>query len=388
MEIKHGLVSADSHIGLDRDAFQRRMSATKWGDRIPQVVEVEEHGRWVDRWSVYGQVAGGSEGGGVFNCPALMPGWPETNANPQRWEEVPRRAYDPLARLEALDADGVDGEVLFPNNPGQFFFQWGDADFELDCVRAYNDAAAEWRRLSNRYAPLALLPFLSEPAVIVAEIERAAEMGHRGVNTLAEPSLLSRALPHFSDPHWYPVWDACEELELPVHIHASAGMGQLVAVPRWSGFSPHQYHSAFTIPCGAWPAQLIPNLIFSGIADRFPRLKWVFAETGIGSLTYVLDACDHEWEARHLWTEGLPTRPSEIVHRQMHVNFWYEVAGIEERHRIGIDNIMWESDFPHVASTYPRSWGFVEHCLAGVPDAERTKLLYENAVRLYRLGEP
>ena len=57
----------------------------------------------------------------------------------------------------------------------------------------------------------------------------------------------------------------------------------------------------------------------------------------------------------------------------------------EERHRIGIDNIMWESDFPHVASTYPRSWAFVEHCLPGVPEPERKKLLYENAMRLYRL---
>jgi predicted TIM-barrel fold metal-dependent hydrolase len=362
------------------------MSPAKWGERIPQVIEVEQDGRRVDRWAVYGSVAGGAEGGGVFNCPALMPGWPAVNANPQRWEEVPRRAYDPLERLQALDSDGVDAEILFPNNPGASFFQVGDADFELDCVRAYNDAAAEWRQLSDRYAPLLILPFLSDPAVIVSEIERAVGLGHRGVNTLAEPSLLSPRLPHFADRHWYQIWDACEQLGLPVHIHASAGMGNIVCVPRWEGYTAHQHHSAFTIPCGAWPAQLIPAIIFSGIADRFPRLQWVFAETGIGSLSYVLDACDHEWECRQLWREGLPTRPSEIVHRQMHVNFWYEVAGLEERHRIGINNIMWESDFPHVASTYPRSWSFVEHCLRGVPEPERKSLLYENAMHLYRLG--
>ncbi|MBM2812141.1 MAG: Amidohydrolase, partial [Chloroflexi bacterium] len=327
----------------------------------------------------------GAEGGGVFNCPALMDGWPEENANPQRWDEVPRRAYDPIERLEALDSDGVDAEVLFPNNPGASFFQSGDPEFELDCVRAYNDAAGEWRAISDRYAPLVMLPFLSEPRVITAEIERAVKMGHRGVNTLAEPSSLSALLPHFSDRHWYPIWEACEQMGIPVHIHASAGMGQVVGVPRWAGFTPHQHHSAFTIPCGAWPAQLIPNLIFSGIADRFPRLQWVFAETGIGSVNYVVAACDHEWEARHLWTEGLATRPSEIVHRQMHVNFWYEVAGIAERGRIGVENIMWESDFPHVASTYPRSRAFVEHCLEGVQEPDRSKMLYENAMRLYKL---
>ena len=385
MQIKYGLISADSHVGLDRDAFTRRMSARTWGDRIPQVVEVEHDGQRLDRWSVYGQVMGGVEGGGVFNCPALMPGWPDENRQPQRWDEVPRRAYDPLERLEALDSDGVDGEVLFPNNPGGTFFRWEDSDFELDCVRAHNDAVAEWRQLSDRYVPLVILPFLSDPRVIVKEIERSVAAGHRGVNTLAGPSLMSKRLPHFSDAHWYPIWDVCEQLEVPVHVHAAAGMSAEVGVPRWSGYSQHQQHSAFTIPAGAWPAQIIPNIIFSGIADRFPGLKWVFAETGVGTLSYVLAACDHEWERRHLWTEGILTRPSDIVHRQMHVNFWYERAAIEQRHAIGIDNLMWESDFPHVASTYPRSWEFVERCVQGVPEPERKKLLYENAMRIYRL---
>lgn len=385
MQIKHGLISADSHIGLDRDAFTRRMSQTKWGDRIPQVIEVEQTGRPVHRWSVYGAVAGGGEGGGVFNCPALMEGWPEKSVYPQRWEEVPRRAYDPLERLEALDEDGVDAEVLFPNNPASTFFQWNDAEFELDCVRAYNDAVAEWRQLSDRYAPLATLPFLSDPQTIVAEVERAVATGHRGVNMVGGPSLMSDRLPHFCDRHWYPIWDACQQLEIPVHVHAAAGMGQLVGVPRWSGFTPHQHHSSFTIPCGAWPAQIIPTLVFSGMADDFPRLKWVFAETGVGSINYVIAGCDHEWEQRHLWTAGLPTRPSEIIRRQMYIDFWYEAAGIEERHNFGVDNIMWESDFPHVTSTYPRSWKFVEHSLQGVPESEAKKLLYQNAVRVYRL---
>jgi predicted TIM-barrel fold metal-dependent hydrolase len=67
------------------------------------------------------------------------------------------------------------------------------------------------------------------------------------------------------------------------------------------------------------------------------------------------------------------------------VNFWYEQAGINLRHQIGIDNIMWESDYPHIASTYPESWSFVERSLAGVPQNERRKLQYENAQALYRL---
>jgi predicted TIM-barrel fold metal-dependent hydrolase len=109
----------------------------------------------------------------------------------------------------------------------------------------------------------------------------------------------------------------------------------------------------------------------------------VFAEAGIGGLNYVLAACDHEWVCRHLWTEGIATRPSETLRRQMYVNFWFETEGIKLRHHIGIDNIMWESDFPHVASFYPRSWESIERVVDGVPPEDRRKLLYENALRVY-----
>jgi predicted TIM-barrel fold metal-dependent hydrolase len=121
------------------------------------------------------------------------------------------------------------------------------------------------------------------------------------------------------------------------------------------------------------------------MTQRFSRLKIVFAEAGIGGLNYVLAACDHEWESRRLWSEGLDTRPSDIVRRQVYVNFWFEAEGIKLRHDIGIENIMWESDFPHVASYYPRSWQEVNRVLAGVPPEDRRKLLYENAIRLYRI---
>ena len=133
------------------------------------------------------------------------------------------------------------------------------------------------------------------------------------------------------------------------------------------------------------PAQFIPNLIFSGLLDRFPGTKWVCAETGLGWVNYILEGCDHEWERRHLWTDGVVTRPSELFRRQVYVDFWYEEAGIQQRHFIGMDNIMWESDYPHSTSTYPESWKFVERSLQGVPQDEKDRLLYGNAMRVYRL---
>src|SRR6266571_4752849 len=356
MEIKYGLISADSHVVLDKDAFLRHMSRERWGDRIPHIIEVREseargsgwetrpqsaldvtedraHDRLMHQWVVNGQPAGR-----IANCPAVMND-PDRKTQPNRWEEVPPKAYDPLERLEALDSDGVDAEVLFFNDPGRGqFFQFGyDPEFELACVQAHNDALAEWREVSDRFVPLALIPYLSPIETTVAEVQRAANKGHRGVTLLAEPSTIVKGMKHhFNDPYWYPLWDACQNLELPIHIHESGGLGGRLGMPRWNGYSPNQFHSFLTVPTAAIVAQVVPSIIFSGVLDRFPGLKVVCAETGIGWVNYVREGCDYEWERRRLWNEGVRTRPSELLRRHVYVDFWYETANIPLRHEIGI----------------------------------------------------
>src|SRR5438105_776881 len=215
MQLKFGLISADSHVAFDRVAFTSRMSSTKWGDKIPHVASQERDGEIVDGWAVYG----GPPEGQVCNCPAVMgdpfPHWP------LRWEAVPPTAYDPQQRLTALDIDGVDAEVLFPNPPGALFYSYGDADFELDTVQAYNDALSDWACVSDRYLPLAAVPWLQPGSEIAREIERAVEAGHRGVNVMGK---MPKGLPHLVDPSWDPMWAVCEELNVPVHFHGSAGL--------------------------------------------------------------------------------------------------------------------------------------------------------------------
>ncbi len=383
MEIKFGLFSCDSHAQLDRDAWTKRMSKTKWGERIPQIVEVEEGGQAVEHWMINGKI----RSGWVCNCPAAMEGGVERGYYPLRWEEVPRIVFDPASRLKALDQDRVDGEVLYPNTPvASFAFLQSDADYELACVRAHNDALAEWRGISDRYVPIAMIPYMSDIDVIVGEVERSVKLGHRGVVMLAEPSLTKGGLKRMNDPFWEPLWACCQELGVPMHWHGSAGLAEQLSLPKWKGFTNREFHTVSTSRLCATTTQLIPNLIFSGILDRYPRLKWVCAETGFGWASYVLEACDHEWHQRRLWKEGVTTRPSEVFRRQIYVDFWYEKAGIELRELVGIENIMWESDYPHIASTYPKSWSFVEKSLDGVPAGERKLLCYGNALRLYGMA--
>lgn len=393
MEIKHGLISCDDHCQLDADNWTSRMSKAKWGDSIPQLWPTQDPAHFaidwgeedVWRWFINGKMIGNR---GVSNCATVMidDKWGEAGKLrmyfPQRWSDVPDYVYKPIERLKALDYDGIDASVLFFNDPvqGGKCFE-GSPEFELEVVQAYNDGVAEWVAASDRYIALTMIPYLSGIENTVAEVERATKMGHKGINMEAEPSTSHKSLPHFNDPYWDPLWSACQDLGVAVHWHAGAGVG--LEMERWKGYNFNEA-GAMGRPSGfSTPAQYIPNALFSGVMERYPDLLWVTAEAGLGWVNYVLEGCDHEWERRRLWTSGLMRRPSEVFKKQMAVAFWHEAAGIEQRHQIGLENIVWEADYPHPTATYPDSWAYVDMCLSGVPKDEKNKLLYENACRIY-----
>jgi predicted TIM-barrel fold metal-dependent hydrolase len=377
LEVKYGLMSCDSHAQLGRDAFTSRMSAARWGDLIPQVVEVEEDGEKVDRWLLDGKVLPGA----VANCPALMH---SRQYYPKRWEEVPAMAYVPAERLKALDEDRVDAEVLFPNTPVQGgTFPVADPELELACVEAYNDAMAEYAQTSDRYVPLALIPYRGPIEVVTAQVERAVRAGHGGIMMVAAPEKVKGSKP-ITDRYWDPLWATCQELGVPVNWHASASAG--IGLPRWKGYDEREAHTASTGHNYMGPCQILPALLFTGLFERFPGLNWVLAETGAGWLSHLLEQCDHEWERMHLWTEGIETRPSDVFRRQVYVDFWFERSGMDLRDIIGVDRIMWESDLPHITTTYPESWTYVEHSVAGLPQDAREKVLYRNMMNLYKLA--
>src|SRR5262249_15610992 len=130
---------------------------------------------------------------------------------------------------------------------------------------------------------------------------------------------------------------------------------------------------------------LIINILFSGVLDRFPRLKLITVESGIGWIPYVLELCDHEYERLRVADEGLMVKPSENFRRHIWANFWFEHIGIANRYHIGVENIIYETDFPHPTTTWPNSKRCREESLADVPPEERQLMLLENAIKLYQL---
>ena len=213
----------------------------------------------------------------------------------------------------------------------------------------------------------------------VAEVTRAVKRGHRAVVWHGAPEALG--FPHFNEAYWDPFYAACQDLDIPICLHIGSGN----RLTPWEGYAQYTAKALGSAAAIASNTQVLANLLYSGVLERFPKLKVMSVESGLGWIPYVLETLDHEYECLECWKDGMKQKPSFFFHRQVYVNFWYEHVGIEIRRHIGVERILWETDFPHTTSTYPNSKAMRESCLQGVPEQEQRAMLVDNAVRLFRL---
>lgn len=376
MDLKFGLVSVDDHVQEHPEVWTRRMSSSKWGNRIPHVEQTSDG---TEYWVVDGQKLPLN---GVAAVGAAMP---DRTESPQRWEEVPAMAYVPAERLRAMDADGVDYSVLYPTVAGlagETFGRITDAELEQACVQAYNDwLIEEWTHTSDRFVPQCIVPIFPIEAT-VKEIRRAVDKGHKGVIFPGVPMHL-RDVPHINEPDYDPLWDVCQELQVPICFHA--GSSRQIQFPAYQDLSPKLAEALGALTRPVSSVQLVANFLYSRILMRYPNLKVVFAESSLGWGVYELETADHQFERQRLHQEGYDMKPSEMFHRQCYLTGWYDQEPIRGRHHIGVNNIMWSTNFPLATSTWPSTRDYVARSFQGVPEGERDKMLWGNAVQLYRL---
>ncbi|HTE85757.1 MAG TPA: amidohydrolase family protein, partial [Dehalococcoidia bacterium] len=294
-------------------------------------------------------------------------------------------ASEPAERLKAMDVDGVDYSVLYPTVAGvagETFGRITDPDLELACVRAYNDwLVEEWAGASTRFVPQCIVPLAPIDAA-AKEIERAVAKGHRGVVYPATPMML-RDVPHINEPDYDPIWATCQDLDVPVCFHA--GASKAIQFPAYAGFSPGLAAAMEAITRPASSVLIVANFLYSRILTRFPKLKVVFAETSLAWGAYELELADHQFERQRLHSEGYELMPSELFRRQCYYTGWFDRTGVDTRRYIGVDNILWSSNFPLATSTWPNSRDVIARCFAGVPDNERKQMLWGNAAKLYHV---
>ena len=376
MEINYGIISADDHVQEPFDLWTTRLPKPAWGDRIPHLEEKRD-GSQV--WVVDGTTLTMR---GVASVGAIMP---DRNLEPQRWDEVPPSAYKPLERLGAMDADGVDYQVLYPTVAGvsgEIVGAINDAELELECVQAYNDWIIEdWAGCSPRFVAQCLIP-ISSPAAAAAEARRSVAKGHKGIVMPATPWNL-KDVPHINDPSWDSLWQACQELDVPICFHS--GSSSKVRLQAWKGFTPNLAAAMDGISGPVSSVPILANLLFSQILTRFPNLRFVFAEASLAWGAYLLETADHQFERQRLHSEGYELKPSEIFGRNCYMTGWYDRAGLIVRKYLGVENILWESNFPQANSTWPNTRDFVQRSFANIPTADRSKILVDNAAKLYKL---
>lgn len=325
--------------------------------------------------------AGPCGGGHSARTGALMT---DRNREPSRWDQVPPQAFSPSERLKLMDESGIDCSVLYPTVAGlagDAFGRLEDPELELACVQAYNDwLIEEWAATSERFVPQCIVPIWAVQAT-VAEIQRAVANGHRGVVFPSLPMNL-RGVPHVSGPEYDPVWEVCEELNVPVCLHAGASP-ELQYTP-YSGLAPALTEALDAVTRPVSSVFVISLYSFSKVLLRHPRLKVILAESALSWGMLYLEWADHQFEHDGLASEGYELKPSEMFHRQCCFTSWFDKVAPFVQY-VGAEHILWSTNIPLTTSTWPRTQETIQQCFQGVSVETREKVLWKNAASLYQL---
>ena len=289
-------------------------------------------------------------------------------------------------RVAMMDQLGVRAQIVFPNVVGfggQNFFRISDLDLRMSIVQIWNDAMADMQRESGgRMLGMGLLPWWDIDST-VAEIKRIAGLGLHGVITNADPQ--NQGLPDLGESYWDPMWQHLQDLNLPINFHCGASATQRTynGGSPWPSMTPNSKLAVGSAMLQMGNARIVANMIFSGVCERFPRLKVVSVESGIGWLPFMLEALDYHADENA--ADGLTMRPSDYFRRQMYACFWFEKGPglIEAIERIGEDNCMFETDFPHPTCLFPEPLRSTAPTFKNVDLSLRRKVFSENAARVY-----
>ena len=380
------VIDVDAHITEPDDLWTKRAPAA-YAERVPRVIDVDG----APMWSIDGVLLGRAGGGSVIKGDLVK----QPGTEFMRWPHGVSHAsaYDMEARVEVMDQLGLYAQILYPNAGGfgsQKFADVKDVELRRLCASIYNEAMIEIQETSGgRLMPMALLPWWDIDGS-VAEAHRAAAAGFHGITMCSDPQ--NRGLPDLGERVWDPLWEVLSEDQLSVNFHIGASQSSMT----WFGDSPWpSLDDERKLALGSSMmylsnARVIANIIYSGVLERFPDLKIVSVESGIGWIPFFLEALDYQrLESMPHAFDYLTMQPSDYFRRQIYGCFWFETASIPlVIDSIGVDNIMFETDYPHPTCLYPDPLERVAKALEGLSAESQRKLLQDNAAELYHVSLP
>ena len=297
----------------------------------------------------------------------------------QRVKNTRPGAWDPKARMADQELDNITAEVIYPGLFGLQFFNVEDAEYQRECMRVYNDWLSEFCAAApQRLLGAGLLPFAGPVEWAMEEARRVAK---KGLRTLLIPAEVRGRM--YAAPEYEKLWSALEELNLPVGTHAGTGTGEaLSAKVKRLGLG-----MAVTDSKIMQPMRALADLIWAGVPQRHPKLRFVIVEGGIGWIASLLRFMDHWWsDHRHWMQPHLDESPGTYFRRQFWATFEDDRPGLLTRELLGVDRLMWGSDYPHTEGTFPKSREQIEQDFAGIPQREVRAMVANNAARLYGVG--
>lgn len=375
---RYRIVSADAHV-LEPTHIWDEWLPAQHRAKAPKLVKDAEGG---DAWLFAG--AAEPDPIGLVTTPGLP--WDQFRWTGVTYDEARPGCYDGAARLADMDVDGVDAEILFPPQRTIGHFLGDDDDeFVRAGVDAYNRFLWEEFCAPDRSRLVGMAQIGSTGVDDAVEtLRKARATGFKGVVISCWPSG-GDAVSDADDAFWA----AAADEAMPVCIHINL-IGRATR-QRARGSASRITAGAKAVGGLSGVFGVVPNiigqLIFTGVFERFPALHVSMIETGVGWIAHFLEQMDDRYWRNRSWGEiPLSEPPSFYWRRNMSATFITDRWGIATRHGVGVDTIMWSTDYPHHGNDWPYSRKAIDDTMGGIPADERDRIVAGNAVRIFGLA--
>lgn len=376
------IVDCDTHFTEPKDLWTSNAPAGM-KDKMPHVRRIED----ADRWFV-GDKDFGSIGGNVIakDKNKLLGKLAFRN-----YDQITPGSYDVHARLEDMDAMGVWAQICFQNGgvtQAGSLVALNDEPLAIAITQIFNDACADRMKTSGgRINGMGTLPYWDKD-ILNKEMRRIVDLGLKGIVLPDRPERLTEGYlgPDGKvNPFWEEVFDICNATGMPLNFHLNGSLDANTAIWDNLGFDQRLPIHALIHHIGC--AATMSNFMVSGLLDKYPNLKIGLIESGAGWVPFWLEAMEHQLsEFRTAENRGLKLRPKEYFKRHFWVSYWFETYAPKHMlDEIGVDKLMFETDFPHPTSLYPGVQDKLVETLGGYDYETRKRVLESNAAELYNL---
>jgi predicted TIM-barrel fold metal-dependent hydrolase len=397
------IIDCDAHFTEPPDLWTSRVSA-EWQDRVPVQRTVDGKTAWYVNGEVWASTGGNTIRRGrqkVLGSHIIQP-----------FEDIDPAAWSVPARLEILDSMGVYAQVLYPNAVGfasNHIFAIEDHTQRTVVLQTYNDFFMDIQEESRgRLLPQPVLP-VWDMALTVKEMERLLERGARGFTLSDKPEMIG--LPELDSEYFGPMWEVFNESGAVANFHIGSGarreeqeamrnqnIKRELPPPGapvqtfWSSFGRQRRLAIHATQMYMSNVRIIINLCMSDLFDRYPKLKIVSAESGIGWIPFIFEAIEYQIDEMVTDVEEVSLqrrRPMDYFRDHIWVMFWFEQVGPAKLlSDIGVNNVLVETDVPHPTCLYPGAREHFAKVLADVSPEDRRRILCDNAAELYRIEVP